>query len=199
MVLAPLSAGLQSLPLLPTIKLGPSGADYRVGGLAFTCSRPLWVSPMNSPVRLRVSPAATSTPTGVFNQRFEALFPGAEALCWEACLTPPKFLQVYVCMNVGPQGLLVTLPVLLHNLPPHWQQVLSIPAACLHPSYWSGWMFLLYLLGCWTSTQFDFLSVLVVFVFKLLLSFFWLCEEAHFVYLRLHLGRKPISHFLMAE
>ena len=32
MVLAPLSAGFQSLPLLPTIKLGPSGADSRVDG-----------------------------------------------------------------------------------------------------------------------------------------------------------------------
>ena len=38
--------------------------------------------------------------------------------------------------------------------------------------------------------QFDFLSVLVVFVFKLLLSFFWLCKEAQCVYLHLHLGRK---------
>ena len=28
------------------------------------------------------------------------------------------------------------------------------------------------------------------FVFKLLLSFFWLCKEAHCVYLCLHLGRK---------
>ena len=54
-------------------------------------------------------------------------------------------------------------------------------------------MFLLYLLGCWASIQFGFLSVVVVFVvvvFKLLLSFFWLCEEAQCVYLRLHLGRK---------
>ena len=33
MALAPLSAGFQSLPLLPTIKLGPSGADSRGGGL----------------------------------------------------------------------------------------------------------------------------------------------------------------------
>ena len=31
MALAPLSAGFQSLPLLPTIKLGPSGADSQVG------------------------------------------------------------------------------------------------------------------------------------------------------------------------
>ena len=43
---------------------------------------------------------------------------------------------------------------------------------------------------------FDFLSVLVVFVFKLLLSLFWLCEEAQCVYLRLHLGRKPNFHQL---
>ena len=33
---APLSAGLQSLPLLPTIKLGPSGAGSQVGGLVHT-------------------------------------------------------------------------------------------------------------------------------------------------------------------
>ena len=33
MPLALLSAGFQSLPLLPTSKLGPSGADSQVGGL----------------------------------------------------------------------------------------------------------------------------------------------------------------------
>ena len=32
------------------------------------------------------------------------------------------------------------------------------------------------------------------FVFKLLLSFFWLCEEAQCVYLRLHLDRKHMSY-----
>ena len=35
MVLAPLSAGFQSLPLLPTIKLGPSGVDSQVGGFVY--------------------------------------------------------------------------------------------------------------------------------------------------------------------
>ena len=38
--------------------------------------------------------------------------------------------------------------------------------------------------------KFYFLSVLVVFVFKLS-SFCWLCEEAQCVYLRLHLDWKP--------
>ena len=35
------------------------------------------------------------------------------------------------------------------------------------------------------------------FVFKLLLSFFWLCEEAQCVYLRLHLGWKPLRHSIL--
>ena len=37
----------------------------------------------------------------------------------------------------------------------------------------------------------------LVFVFKLLLFFFWLCEEAQCVYLRLHLGWK--SDFILVK
>ena len=91
---------------------------------------------MNSPVRLGVSPAAAPTPTGVFNQRFEALFPPAGALCCEVCFAPRRSssficvrlwgpgvlpatlpalfsatlipaVSVYLCVNVGPQGLLL--------------------------------------------------------------------------------------------
>ena len=65
MVLAPLSAGFKSLPLIPTIQLGPSGADSRVGGLVHA----LWVSLTTSPVRLGVFPT-TATPTDFFSQRF---------------------------------------------------------------------------------------------------------------------------------
>ena len=99
-------------------------------------SRPLWVSLRTSPVRLGVSPAAAPTPTGLFNQRFEALFPPRWSpglrglLCsppfvWFICaqmwgcgvlpaVLPALFsatlspaLLVYLCANVGPQGLLV--------------------------------------------------------------------------------------------
>ena len=49
---------------------------------------PLWVSPTTSPVRLGVCPAATPTPTGVFTQRFEALFPSDGALGYTVCFTP---------------------------------------------------------------------------------------------------------------
>ena len=45
MALVPLSAHFQSLPPLPTIKLGPSGAASRVGGLVHAlgpCGSPQW-------------------------------------------------------------------------------------------------------------------------------------------------------------
>ena len=77
-----LFASLQSLLPLPSIKLSPSGAASP-GGWVCVHSRPLWVSPMNSPVRLGVSP--TSVPTGVFNQWFEALFPHAGTLGCTVC------------------------------------------------------------------------------------------------------------------
>ena len=57
-------------------------------GWACAHSRPLWVSPTTSPVRLGVSPAAAPTPTGIFNQRFEALFPRAVALGCAVCFAP---------------------------------------------------------------------------------------------------------------
>ena len=57
-------------------------------GWACAHSRPLWVSPMTSPMRLGVSPAAVPTPTGVFNQRFEDLFPRAGALGCAVCFAP---------------------------------------------------------------------------------------------------------------
>ena len=64
----------QSLHPLPTIKLGPSGADS-LGGGEWACvpSRTLWVSPVNSPVRLGVSPTA-ATPTGFFQSEVLRLY-----------------------------------------------------------------------------------------------------------------------------
>ena len=66
-------------------------------------SRPLWVSPTTSPVRLGVSPAATPTPTGIFNQRFEALFPRAGTLGCVVCFAPRRSsgLSVGECGAAG--------------------------------------------------------------------------------------------------
>ena len=51
-------------------------------------------------VRLGVSPAAASTPAGVFNQRFEALFPHPGTLGCVVCLTHHLILLVYLHANV---------------------------------------------------------------------------------------------------
>ena len=133
-----------------------------LGGWACIHSRTLWISPTNSPVRLGVSPAATSTPTGFFGLGFEALFPQAETLGCMVCLTPHLFLPVYLYRNVGPPSLQSAALLVLQLLP---CQESSPPTACLCPSYWSGWMFLLKLLDCPTSIQLNFLSILVVFCF----------------------------------
>ena len=105
-------------------------------------------------MRLGVSPAATSTPKGVFNQRFEALFPCAGALGCTLCFAPSPFLLVYLCANVGVQGLPATtlwgLPAAawsapFHNPPPRWVcQVppccVSSPPGCLSPPLLPVWM-----------------------------------------------------------
>ena len=67
-------------------------------------SVPLWVSPTTSLVRLGVSPAASPTPRGAFNQRFEALFPRAGALgCAVVCFAARRLsgLSVGECGAAG--------------------------------------------------------------------------------------------------
>ena len=110
---------------------------------AYACSRPLWVFPTTSPVRLGVSPAAAPTPTGVFNQRFEALFPPhwSPGLCGLLCSLPFVW---FICARMwGHQVLPAALPApfIPHSAslsPAMATGVLSTRAACLHPSYRSG-------------------------------------------------------------
>ena len=120
------------------ISVTPSATHNQIGPLCCcfpsgwdcACSRPLWVSPTTSPVRLGVSPAAAPTPTGVFTQRFEALFRCAGALGCAVCFAPPPFLPVHLCANVGPRGLLaVALPTLF--VP---QSATSLPSRCCKSS-----------------------------------------------------------------
>ena len=133
-------------------------------------------------------------PTGVFNQRFEALFPLAGALGYMVCFAPLPFLPVYLCTNVGPQGLPATTlwgllaaawPALFHNLPPHSVRQ-SPPSREYSPAELP-----ISIPPTGRDECFLFMSLVVVlpyssifcqfwlfFVFKLLLSFSWFCEEA---------------------
>ena len=130
--------------------------------------RPLCVCPTNSPVRLGVSPAAASTPTGVFTQRFEALFPQAGTLGCRVCLTSQFFLPVYQHENVGPPSPPATalLRVLSTQLP------FSAPPTSLDECFFFNSLVVV------LPYSSIFCQFWLFFVFKLLLSFSWFCEEA---------------------
>ena len=144
--------------------------------------------------------AATSTPTGIFNQWFGALFPQAGTLGCAVCFSPPLSLWVYLYTNVGPRGLLaITLPAPFvpqsaslwvqphcHESRPPWLPV-SDPPTGLDECFFFNSLVVGLLCGS------IFCQFWLFFVFKLLLSFFWFCEEAQCVYLRLHLEFSPIS------
>ena len=82
MPLVQLSASFWSLLLLPTSKMGPSGANSQVSGFGYVLG-----------------------PLQVFSVRgFEALFPCTGTLGCTVCLGPQLFLPVFLHTNVGPSG-----------------------------------------------------------------------------------------------
>ena len=73
-------------------------------GWAYAHSRPLWVSPTTSPVRLQVSPAAAPTPAGAFSFRgLRLYFPELEPWVTQSA-SLPAVRQVYLWANVVLQG-----------------------------------------------------------------------------------------------
>ena len=116
------------------------------------------VSPTNSPVRLRVSPAAASTLAGIFNQWFEASFPRAGR-----------------SLSPGPPA--AASPALLYNLPPHW---VCQPPPCRESS-------LPWLTVSAPPTSLDecffFISLVVGLPYRLIFCQFWLFFVFKFVVL----------------
>ena len=159
--LAPLSADLQSLPPLPTINLDLSGAACRVGGFVYVlgpCGSLQWTLLWGWEFLL-----LPPQPLRVFWIRgLRLYFPVLEP--WVA----QSVTRSTSCCLAGQLQLCPPCSTIRHlggSTSRHFAVSPLHPAAGLRPSYWSGWMFLLYLLGCRTSIQFDFLSVLVVFCF----------------------------------
>ena len=131
-------------------------------------------------VNLGVSPAAASTPTGVFSQRFEALFPHTEALGYVVSLTAQLFLLVYLCANVGTHGPPATAFPRAFSIHPGCLSLPLLPV-WMNVSSLTPWLLDFYTVG------FSGISGYFLFL-NLLLSFFWLCEEAQCICLRLHTG-----------
>ena len=181
---APLSTRFQSFTPLPTMKLGPSGAGSRVGGLVHalgprgSLQRPLlWGWEFLPPPQ----------PPQVFTMRdYETFFPGAGTLGCAVCLAPQLLLLVYPQTNVGSLGLpaaatparfsslgLATTPLLpsclLPPLIPVWMNVSTLTPWLLdfHTVQFSG-----------SSGYFLFLNLLS----------FWSCKEAKRIYLCLLVG-----------
>ena len=148
-------------------------------------SRTLWVSLTNFSVRLGVSPTA-STPTGVFSQRFEALFPHTGTLGCVVCLAPQ-------CSSW-----FIHTPMwdcLLRQPPPHPKS--SPPRRVSAPPTGLEECFFFNSLVVGLPYSSIFCQFWLVLFLNLLLSFFWLWEEALCVYLFLHLGQKFSFIFLM--
>ena len=109
---------------------------------------------------------------------------------------PPPFLLVYLSTNVGPQGLIAVvlpapfIPQSTTSLGPPAAallQVLStqLPVSAPPMGLDECFFFISLVVGLPCSSIFC--QFWLFFVFKLLLSFFWLCEEVLCVYLHLHL------------
>ena len=176
-------ACFQSLPTLPTSKSGPSGDDSWVGGFVYILGF-LWVSPTNSPVKLGFSPA-TATPTGFYFQSFW----GCSFPCWNPGLrgfscSPVVLPSLSPCECGTARSASLHLPVLSCHLatPPLPTLPVSTPPTSLNECFFFNSLVvgLPYSLIFWYFWLF--------FVFKLLFSFFWLCQEVKCIYLHLHLG-----------
>ena len=191
---APLSTRFQSFTLLPTIKLGPSGAGSQVGGLVHalglcgSLQRPLlwgWESlllPPQPPLAFSIrglrlyfpelEPWVTWSallpaicPVYLWANVVPGVLPAALPAPFSAILSP--VLSVYLCTNVGPQGLLVVrmpAPFIPHSasLGPATATESSPPGFLSLPLL-PVWMNVCFLFpSCRISLPFDILSVLVV-------------------------------------
>ena len=132
-------------------------------GWACARPRPLYVSPMTSPVRLGVSPAAAPTPTGICNQRFEALFPRAGVLgCW-VCFAPrhssgPSVCECGAAGSACGQTACPFGPTLRQSWSRHGHASPLRPG-CPSPPLLPVWVYVSFLSPwCRTSLPFDFLS-----------------------------------------
>ena len=161
-----------------TSKLGPSGADS-LGGWVCVHSSTLWVSPVDSPMKLGVS-LTGATPTGVFSQRFWGFIsphwnPGLRSRSHSPVV--PTNLSALECGTAS-----------------HCLAMCPFCPGCPSPPLLPVWMTVSSLIP-WLS---DFHTLLFsgsscYFLFLNLLSFFCFCREAKCIYLLLHLGWKSSS------
>ena len=163
----PLSTGLQSLPPLPTIKLGRSGAGSRVGGLVHTvgpCGSLQW--PLLWGWESLLLPPQPPRACSVRGLRL--YFPVQEPWVMRSALFPAirPGLSVHECGAEGSASGQTACPVhptLRQSRSRHGNASPLCPCARLSLPLLPVWTYLSFLsTSCQTSLPFDFLSVLVV-------------------------------------
>ena len=145
---------------------------------------------MNSPVRLGVFSRCRLNPHRCFqSEALRLYFPVLETwVVWSVLL--PHCSSQFICTQMWDHLLCLPPPCLESSLP---RLPVSTPPTGLDECFF----FISFVIGLPYSLIFC--QFWLFFVFKLLLSFFWLCEEAQCVYLRLHLGRKEFILFFITE
>ena len=186
LLLAPLSAGFQALPRLPTTKLGPCGADSWVGGFVYI------LGPCGSLQQTLLwgwefLPLLPQPPQ-VFSVRdFGILFLRTGLYSLSCSPIVPPSLPICKCGTARSAS-----HCLAHPGPPAaaLSRVLSIllPTSAPPTSLDECFFFNSWLLGFYT-VRFFVSSGCFLFL-NLVVFFFWLCEEAQCVYLCPHLGCK---------
>ena len=170
-------------------QIGPFWCWF-LGGWFCVCSRTLWVSPINSTVRLGVSPA-TSTPTGFFSQRVWGFIsrlwnPGLPGLS-HSSVVPYSLAACTYGTTCSASHCLA------------WSASHHLAMSPLHPSCPSLPLLLVWKnISSLTPWLLDFHTVQYsgnsgyFLLLNLLLCFFWLCKEAKCINLCLHLGQKSV-------
>ena len=163
-------------------EIGPFWCLFQDGWVCVP-SRTLWVSLMNSPVRLGVSLAPATTPTGFFQSEVLRLyFLTLEPLfVWSVSL--PSYFFQFIHTQIW--------DIQVHQLQPH--PVLQPPPCC--DSSRLGYLSLPLangLDGCFFNSlvvglhTVQFPGSSGYFLFLYLLFLFWLCKEAKYIYLHMN-------------
>ena len=130
-------------------------------------------------------------PTGVFSQRFEALFPRAGALGCVVCYASRRLsgLSVRECGALGSASGQSACPFLRQSGSRHGHAS-PLHSSCQSPPLLPVWMNVSSLTSWLSDFAVRFSCSSGYFLFSNLLLSFWLCEEAKCIYLCLHLGQK---------
>ena len=151
MLLPGLSASFQSFPPLSTSKLGPYGADSWVHWFVYVLGS-LWVSPMNTPMKLGVPPCSCNLHRFLQPEVLRLSFPVLEPWVVQS-VSLPSCSSWFICTQMWdcplcqpPPCYVSTLPQLPISTPPTSMNecfffnslVVGLPYSSI---FWQFWLF----------------------------------------------------------